>query len=386
MKIFISWSKNPSRTIALAIRDFLDNVFTERIKTFLSTEDIKLGQEGYGKIKMALEECDKGIFCFLKNNLNSVWMTYEAGAISMRKGCIETCETIKDDCPILPIMFERIEDGKFSKHPLQYIQRQSFSRETMHKLVVELNTKGGFLTAGQVLERQFNYAWPDLESSVTQALYDHSLRGDVVIDRGFLVGELQRREFPDPIIGEITKYAVVTYDKGFERQELYDALLSNVSRRLLLYGRKNSKVFANDNRRFFEALKEKLEKGFEFKCLFLDPSAPNVENAQNNPDFIDNLKLCIKKAFRILKENGIDPSSVCRAYICERIDEVIIADDLALFSHIRFDANGVPYPLTDAPFEIAEIGDQIGANYKKRFDDTWKTAMIIDQRFIDSLG
>lgn len=386
MKIFISWSMSPSKSIALVIRDFLDSVFIQQISTFVSTEDIKLGQEGYAKISTALEECNKGIFCFLKNNINSVWMAYEAGAISMQNDCVETClTTTVDDCPILPIMFERIEDIKFSRHPLQYIQRQTFSRETMHNLVVELNNKGQFFPNDKALERQFSYAWPALERAVTDALYDHSLKGDAVIDRSFVISELQRREYSDPIIGEITKYATISYDKGFERQELYDALLSNASRRIFLYGRKNNKVFANDNRKFFESLKDKMEKGFEFKCLFINTSAPNVANAQKNPDFLDNLKLCIRKAFRLLNDNGIDPSKVCKAYTCERIDEIIIADDVALFSHIRFDADGVPYPLTDAPFEIAELSDQIGANYKRKFDDTWKFAIPIDQLFINNM-
>jgi hypothetical protein len=385
MKIFISWSGKPSKYIALAIREFIDSVFTQNINTFLSTEDIKLGQEGYGTIQTALAECDKGIFCFMKNNINSVWMTYEAGAISMQSSCAKKTTDV-NNCPILPIMFEKIDDAKFSRHPLQYIQRQSFSRETMYHLVVELNTKGKFSFSSKVLEKQFNFAWPELENCVKNALYDHSERGDAVVNKEFLIDELQRREFPDPIVGEITKFVVLSYEKGFERQELYDALLSNVNRRMLLFGRKNSKVFANDNRRFFEKLKDKLEKKFEFKCLFLDPSAPNVENAQNNPDFVADLKLCIKKAFRMLNDCGIDPASVCKAYACERMDEIIVADDVALYSHIRFDSNGIPYPLTNAPFEVAELDNQIGANYKKHFDDAWRIARPIDEAFINSLG
>jgi len=385
MKIFISWSRIPSKDIALAIREFLDSVFTQQIQTFLSTEDIKLGQEGYGTIQSALTECDKGIFCFMKNNISSVWMSYEAGAISIQKSFPKE-NMDSDNSHILPILFEKIDDGKFGRHPLQYIQRQSFSRDTMYKLVVELNTKGKFLANDTVLQRQFNFAWPKLELSVKSALYDHSERGDVVVDREFLVDELHRRGFPEPIIGEITKYVVVSYDKGFERQELYDALLSNVSRRILLFGRKNSKVFANDNRKFFETLGLNLKKGFDFRSLFLDPSAPNVEKAQNNPDFIANLKLCIRKAFGTLKDNNINPSDVCRAYTCERTDEIIIADDTALYSHIHFDINGVPYPLTNAPFEVAELDNQIGANYKRQFDDVWRTAKPIDETFINNLA
>ncbi|MDR0889966.1 MAG: toll/interleukin-1 receptor domain-containing protein [Oscillospiraceae bacterium] len=391
MKVFISWSKQPSGKIAEALRKFLKSVFGNKIDVFFSNADIALGQTGYDKIHAALKGSDKGIFCFLRNNVNSVWMAYEAGAMSMHKGCDELCAIDGDqinDCPVLPILFEKIETQAFNEHPIS-MQRKSFSRETMNILVKDLNTTAKVMDE-EALLTYFEPFWIQLEKEVKEALYDHSFGGSCVLNRDTLLRELAKNNFPEPTIGEIAKVETTEFTGGFEKQELYSIILNNVSKRLLLFGRKNSKLFANDNRWFFESLIERFNKTpeFEFKCLFLDPSAENASKAQNHPDFIERLKASIKNAMFILENYKVaNPSQYCHAYKDLRLDEIIIADDVVLFSHIRFDDDGIPYGLTNASFNVAELsnGNQIGASYKKRFDDAWHKSAPITNEFVTNM-
>lgn len=75
-------------------------------------------------------------------------------------------------------------------------------------------------------------------------------------------------------------------------------MLSNADKRLWIYGRKNRKLFSNDNRPFFSDLKRRLQNGFDFKCLFLSPNLePNLlEKSQKFPNFIGMQKNCIEIA------------------------------------------------------------------------------------------
>jgi hypothetical protein len=197
--------------------------------------------------------------------------------------------------------------------------------------------------------------------------------------------ELASVHFPDPTIGEIIKYK-----SGFEKQTLYEVLLNNVQKRFLIFGRKNSKLFSNNNRKYFESLKKRLDEKppFEFKCLFVDPYAKNLDYVQNHPNFIGLLKMAISNAYNVLEQQITDPSLYCRAYKTNRLDEIIIADNIVLFSPICIDEYGITQHLTDAPFNVVELTghNQIGALYKKTFDDTWDNAIPITKEFIDGVN
>lgn len=381
MKIFISWAKPKSKKIAYFIKEFLEGLFHDQIETWLSDENIKTGARPTVAISQALKECDKGIFCILKENYEAPWIMYEAGAISTHEHSIIREE--KDNCVIWPILFENISTEQLYRNPLYQFQFVEFSRDKMYKFVQEVNNTIVAFKDVTILEKHFGFYWKELNDNIQKVLQEHVIGSGEILDKKTVLKELAANSFPDPIVGDVVKYT-----SGFEKQELYNILLRKASKRLWLYGRKNKKIYANDNRWFFEQLKDKITiNAFDFKCLFLNPNAPAdvISKAQKNDVFLEELKLCIKIAYNMITSNNINPHNLCRLYNNIRVDEIIIVDNVVLFSHICFDNNGLPLPLTNAPFNVVDIGEQLGAHYVTEFHNAWTNAKPIDKEFISTL-
>ena len=84
MKIFISWSGKRSRAVAKALNDWLPKVI-QAVKPFYSPE-IEKGTKSVEEINSSLEGTSFGIICLNKENLESPWIHYEAGALSKTDG------------------------------------------------------------------------------------------------------------------------------------------------------------------------------------------------------------------------------------------------------------------------------------------------------------
>lgn len=74
---FISWSGEPSCTIAQHLKNFLISVFGE-LKIFYSPE-IPKGEQGFNTIYEALNNSTLLISVLTQENRNSEWLLYEAG-------------------------------------------------------------------------------------------------------------------------------------------------------------------------------------------------------------------------------------------------------------------------------------------------------------------
>lgn len=80
MTVFISWSGDRSKQVALVLKKRLGHVL-QGIETFMSDEDIPSGTQWFAKIGNQLQEASFGIICVTPDNLNSPWLHFEAGAI-----------------------------------------------------------------------------------------------------------------------------------------------------------------------------------------------------------------------------------------------------------------------------------------------------------------
>src|SRR5690348_3571721 len=83
MKVFISWSGEPSRSIALALRQWLPLV-VQHVKPWMSDEEIESGTRWNDGIGRALEDTDFGIVCVTAANQHKEWLMFEAGALAKR--------------------------------------------------------------------------------------------------------------------------------------------------------------------------------------------------------------------------------------------------------------------------------------------------------------
>src|SRR5579864_2672084 len=79
--VFLSWSGERSLYVARSFREWLPRVL-QRAKPWLSDIDIEKGAVGLDEIKKALVGMTVGIFFLTPENLDSLWISYEAGGLA----------------------------------------------------------------------------------------------------------------------------------------------------------------------------------------------------------------------------------------------------------------------------------------------------------------
>jgi len=375
MKIFISWSKEKSLELAKVLKSWLESLFNDKIEVWVSFDDIKKGTIAMEEIENALLSSDHGLICLTKNNLREPWIMFEAGAIFKRS-------EVGQKRPIIcSILFEG-EPESLKDTPLKHFQATKFTKEDMYNLAKSIHdTMVEPVYSTDRLKEYFDLHWENLSCGIKKALEDSTIGGDSM-NKDAIIQVLSENNFPSPHLGDVT-----FYDNGFEDHPLYEILLKYAKNRLWIFGRKNKKLFDQRNARFWDGLPKKIKSGFNFKCLFLNPDAPEeiVNAAQNKRDFSKILKLSIIDAYNILNERRVTVGDLCRGYSSVRHDEVIVIDDAVLFSNIGFNNDNLPQHLTNTSFNLVGIDNEIGIYHKTKFEETWKDAMPIDEDFIKSI-
>lgn len=158
MKVFLSWSGEVAKEIGKEFKNWLPSVL-QAVDPYFTPDDIDKGSRWASEISQKLQECEFGIFFLTKDNLSSIWMHFEAGAIS--KGY----QTSR----IYSILFGI--DNSEVKGPFTQYQSTIFSREEIFKLVKSINDE---LNTGKlsetVLKIVFDKFWPDLKNKITDIL------------------------------------------------------------------------------------------------------------------------------------------------------------------------------------------------------------------------
>ena len=85
MRVFISWSGERSKHIALSLKGWLPDVL-QAVKPWMSDTDIESGQRWQKEISTQLEVCKFGIICVTPENQAKPWLNFEAGALSKTLG------------------------------------------------------------------------------------------------------------------------------------------------------------------------------------------------------------------------------------------------------------------------------------------------------------
>ncbi len=82
-KLFISWSGDLTKEIASNFFNLLNNVFSNISSRIFFSQYIEYGKYWYDKINNNLEKASYGVVFLSKNNLNSSWLNYELGGLSV---------------------------------------------------------------------------------------------------------------------------------------------------------------------------------------------------------------------------------------------------------------------------------------------------------------
>jgi hypothetical protein len=97
MKIFLSWSEERSRSVALAFKSWIEGVL-QCVEPWMSP-DIDKGANWPAELSKLLETTFVGLVFLTRDNLSSPWLHFEAGALAnIRSG--RPCVVLLDVSPV----------------------------------------------------------------------------------------------------------------------------------------------------------------------------------------------------------------------------------------------------------------------------------------------
>lgn len=154
MRVFISWSGDQSRQIALLLKDWLPSVI-QALDPWVSSADIEKGDKWFTSISESLVNAGgMGIFCLTRDNLNAPWMAFEAGALAAN-----------DRARVATFLHDVKPDEV--KPPLGLFQgTDATSREDVLRLLQTMNKKIGNPLQETRLEKSFNANWASFQDDL----------------------------------------------------------------------------------------------------------------------------------------------------------------------------------------------------------------------------
>jgi hypothetical protein len=154
MKVFLSWSGERSKVVALALRDWLPLVL-HYAKAWLSATDIDAGQRWSSEVGQELSESNFGILCLTRDNLQSAWILFEAGALakSLASGAVVPY--------LLDIVFSDISG------PLAQFQAKKCDEASTLDLIKAINNRAKEPVPNERLEDLFALVWPRFEEALS---------------------------------------------------------------------------------------------------------------------------------------------------------------------------------------------------------------------------
>ncbi len=154
MKVFLSWSGEVSHKVAIVFRDWLPSVI-QAIEPYVSSEDIDKGARWSTDIAEELENSTFGILCVTKENIQTPWLNFEAGALSKSM----------DKSYVSPFLFD-IKRSEVNGPILQF-QSTIFDKEDIKKLIITLNKAcGEGLLTDERNSKTFEVWYPSLENQL----------------------------------------------------------------------------------------------------------------------------------------------------------------------------------------------------------------------------
>jgi hypothetical protein len=153
MKVFISWSGEPSKRVAELLHDWLPHLM-QHASPWVSVHDIQKGSMWFGEIGEQMAMTGFGILCLTRSNLDAPWILFEAGALwkGLPNGRV---------CPLL------IDLGCSDlKPPLSHFNATLLTEDDVFKLVTTINDSTVPPEKPVSKERllvAFNKWWPDFQ-------------------------------------------------------------------------------------------------------------------------------------------------------------------------------------------------------------------------------
>ncbi|MGZ2371545.1 toll/interleukin-1 receptor domain-containing protein [Ancylomarina sp. YFZ004] len=180
MKTFISWSGDRSKYVAETLSNWLEQVL-QSLEPWIST-DIDKGKRWSDEIASKLKESKVAIICLTKDNLDSKWIHFEAGAIAKNS-----------DAYVCTFLFDITAANV--QQPLSQFQNTRFEKGDILKLLKTINgivkKTGGKGMKDANLISVFEIFWEQLETKLANVPESSMEESDVRNDRELLEESLQ---------------------------------------------------------------------------------------------------------------------------------------------------------------------------------------------------
>jgi len=174
MKVFISWSGQRSAAVADALRYWLPLVI-QALEPWMSADDIEKGTRWRSGLASELEQSSVGIICLTRENLDSNWVHFEAGALSKQQQNTYVCTFLFDLEPT------------DVREPLAQFQATRAQKDDVRKLIFTINnTLGDSKLPESELSETFDVWWPKLEHRMTGITDVEPLKARIRSDRDLL--------------------------------------------------------------------------------------------------------------------------------------------------------------------------------------------------------
>lgn len=152
MRIFISWSGERSKEIAENLKEFIETVIGSPIEPFISSSDINAGEQWALRLTDELENTHFGIICLTPENLKSLWIQFEAGALSkvVNRSYV---------CPYLVNL--EIKDIEYPLRQFQSVEADEKGTKKLIDTIFLASSPAITSCKPQTIEKRFNKFWPE---------------------------------------------------------------------------------------------------------------------------------------------------------------------------------------------------------------------------------
>ena len=220
-KIFISWSKSPSREVAILVESYLKKILPyPNIDWFLSASQetgIESGERFLRILDSKLEKSDFGILILTKNNYSSPWILFEAGALS--KNIL--------DSKVVPLLINREKD--YIEPPLKSFHYSSLTKNEFTNLVKSIaksifNVKKLNKELNLQLEDRISKTWGDFINDIDVCIKENTSKIKEITNdvQSFMMDE--------------NAYEQILSKRETHLKQLVSTLDSNKERRLIIVG------------------------------------------------------------------------------------------------------------------------------------------------------
>lgn len=164
MKVFISWSGDLSKKVALVWHGWLSDVI-QNLESFMSAY-IEKGARWPIELAKELEGTSYGLVCLTKDNWENPWVNFEAGALSKKL----------DESKCMTFLINLKETDIVG--PLAQFQHTKFVKEEVKEMLIGLNAACKPCLTEVKLTAAFEKWWPDLEEKLTNVIKETQPDGE----------------------------------------------------------------------------------------------------------------------------------------------------------------------------------------------------------------